>query len=113
MNVNSGKRNAYYKLYYAEHRLAKFESNRKHRARNRALLAELKADPCTDCGNTFPSCAMDYDHVSDDKAVNVGNMMQSSWKTILKEVAKCELVCSNCHRIRTETRRLENLLPPA
>jgi hypothetical protein len=27
-----------------------------------------------------------------------------SWKAIKKEIEKCEVVCANCHRIRTHDR---------
>lgn len=49
---------------------------------------------------------MDFDHVRGEKKYNIGSMVGRglSPKLIDEEVAKCELVCSNCHRIRTYAR---------
>jgi hypothetical protein len=71
-------------------------------------MLELKSAPCADCGNTFPTCCMDFDHMDGHtKAYNVGSMFahQYSRELIESELKKCQLVCSNCHRIRTRDRR--------
>lgn len=82
----------------------------KHRAREDAWMAErqgwlvsLKDAPCTDCGGRFPSYCMDFDHVRGIKVASVSAMLNrsASRERILAEIAKCELVCANCHRIRT------------
>jgi hypothetical protein len=75
--------------------------------RNRALVNSLKARPCADCGGTFPPVVMDFDHLPQyRKKSKISNMMSSKFseKAILAEAAKCEVVCSNCHRIRTASR---------
>lgn len=58
---------------------------------------------CADCGNSFPTCCMDFDHVGADKYEEVGTLVSRSaaWDIIAAEIAKCEIVCANCHRIRT------------
>jgi hypothetical protein len=50
---------------------------------------------------------MDFDHVGEDKLMNIAKMAGLSWARIEAEIAKCEVVCSNCHRIRT-WQRLHN-----
>jgi 5-methylcytosine-specific restriction endonuclease McrA len=66
-------------------------------------IREAKLDkPCMDCGNIFPPCAMDFDHVHGKKKFNVG--LAKNLRQLAEEIAKCELVCANCHRIRTFTR---------
>jgi hypothetical protein len=68
-----------------------------------------KKGPCKDCKNTFHTCQMDWDHVRGKKLFNLcGNMFRSR-EAILKEVAKCDLVCANCHRLRT-FKRLHGVL---
>lgn len=62
--------------------------------------------PCTDCGNVFPPECMDFDHVRGKKFRKLSAMCYYSDAILLKEVAKCELVCANCHRIRTEARKV-------
>lgn len=67
--------------------------------------------PCMDCTNTFPAECMDFDHRPGEVKVNCVGIMVAhgwSWEKIETEIAKCDLVCSNCHRIRTRKRRLEN-----
>ena len=59
-----------------------------------------------DCGQCFPPCAMDFDHVRGEKVGNVGGMALASWAKLQAEIAKCEIVCANCHRQRTNKRLL-------
>lgn len=72
-----------------------------------ALLRGLKAEPCTDCGGRFPPECMDYDHLHNKKR-EIGRLKRDtgSSRRLLEEIAKCELVCANCHRIRTLARVL-------
>jgi hypothetical protein len=48
---------------------------------------------------------LDFDHIK-DKKYNISRMIHDgfSWKAIKKEVEKCEVVCANCHRVRTHYR---------
>lgn len=76
------------------------------RFRVRKMVKKLKSVPCVDCHKKFPSYVMDFDHVRGEKTFNVGSLGNSiSFKRIQSEIAKCEVVCSNCHRIRTWKRR--------
>jgi len=53
---------------------------------------------------------MDFDHVRGQKQANVMELIKSlSKKKIDLEIAKCEIVCSNCHRIRTYMRRISKV----
>jgi hypothetical protein len=71
------------------------------------LLADLRAVPCYDCGRTFPNFVMQFDHRDpSEKRYVVSQMIgRAGTSTILAEVAKCDVVCSNCHRERTYQRR--------
>jgi hypothetical protein len=71
--------------------------------------SELKDKPCTDCGNRFHFSAMDWDHVVGKKKRILSKMTSYSEKNVFKEIVKCELVCANCHRIRTYNRIMENI----
>lgn len=72
---------------------------------HRTVVDELKAStPCLDCEQYFTSCQMDFDHhPSGDKCRNVSQLIAGAQKKLLAEIAKCQLVCANCHRIRTHT----------
>lgn len=61
--------------------------------------------PCTDCGRTYHFSAMDFDHVKGDKKYSIARMGSSRWEVVLAEIEKCELVCANCHRVRTWKRK--------
>jgi hypothetical protein len=64
-----------------------------------------ESNPCTDCGGYFHFAAMDFDHTSDDKVDSVSRLTgHGSWRIVLAEMKKCDLVCSNCHRVRTYNR---------
>ena len=70
-------------------------------------VSEIKeSSPCTDCGNFFPYYVMDFDHVHGKKTDGIARLARGygGKKKLLEEIEKCELVCSNCHRIRTYER---------
>jgi hypothetical protein len=91
---------------------AKEMRDRAHaRAKKRArdFVYGIKAvTPCSDCGGNFEAVCMDFDHCNGEKLHNIGTLMArgASIKKLAKEVAKCELVCANCHRLRTRDRLL-------
>jgi hypothetical protein len=72
------------------------------RAKKVALIAAAKDIPCMDCGMRYPKYVMEFDHVRGVKVNNVGSMPSNSGAArILAEIAKCDVVCANCHRERT------------
>jgi len=91
-------------------------SNPEHRARARRyieaqrqrvreeIILPLLAQPCADCERSFPHYVMEFDHVPErgPKLFSVGNT--SHWhnrERLVAEIAKCDVVCANCHRTRT------------
>ncbi len=75
----------------------------------RAWLMSEKNQPCIDCGLIWPSYVMQFDHVPERGPklfmVNAATVKQKHTLAELKaERAKCDLVCSNCHVIRTNNR---------
>ena len=65
-----------------------------------------EASPCHDCENKFPACCMDFDHrPQETKVACVGTLVLTrTLEEVEAEIAKCDLVCANCHRIRTQAR---------
>ncbi len=102
--------------YYTDNRERQsFLSNLRrieYRKTRKAFIIKLKDLPCTDCGKKYPHYVMDFDHRSGvSKLDNISHLVNQNFLTydqILTEVEKCDLVCANCHRIRTFT-RLKNL----
>ncbi len=76
------------------------------RAKLVRLVEDAKDVPCADCGGRHPSYVMDFDHVHGEKLANVAHLMTGSLERLLSEMGKCDIVCANCHRLRTMTRRL-------
>lgn len=83
-------------------------SNKDLAQRNRDFVNSIKESfACFDCGSKYPACAMDFDHrEGHTKEYNVSKMVAHSLglDRIKSEIAKCDLVCANCHRIRTYKR---------
>lgn len=83
------------------------EQNRVKSSRYRDTLREYiiaeKSKPCTDCGVQYPYYVMQFDHLR-DKEFNIARSNRSLIK-IKAEIAKCELVCANCHAERTHKRQ--------
>lgn len=88
-----------------QHNKKRYESNKKNRENQRLKIQALKDNkPCTDCGNSYPYYVMQFDHL-DNKFDNISKMPgQYSWDKIENEISKCELLCANCHCIRTYKR---------
>ena len=60
--------------------------------------------PCFYCGQTFQACQMDFDHIEkDSKEGKILSFFGKPMSLLLAEIVKCQLVCSNCHRIRHHT----------
>jgi hypothetical protein len=72
---------------------------------------------CFDCGYRESAYALDLDHrdpthknpqlrrqVRDHRPRAAWSL---SWENLLAELPKCDVVCANCHRIRTYERRAE------
>lgn len=73
----------------------------------RTRLREVKDVPCMDCGIRYPYYVMDLDHRPGEvklyepgKLINCGSNLKFE-----QEIAKCDAVCSNCHRQRTFDRK--------
>ena len=72
--------------------------------RNRKILRAAKEKPCTDCGIQYPFYVMQLDHLR-DKLFTPSQAGATSVKRLLAEIAKCEVVCANCHAARTYQRQ--------
>jgi len=99
----------YKKQHYAANRGRYVEQARRRKqeqalARMRYLLKYFETHPCADCRET-DALVLEFDHLA-DKRFNIGSALPyRNWQSILDEIAKCEVVCANCHRRRTARRR--------
>lgn len=59
---------------------------------------------CKDCGCPGPAEVLTFDHVRGDKKFGVGSSWNQGKQALVEEIAKCEIVCANCHARRTKAR---------
>ncbi|OXR46664.1 hypothetical protein B7C42_01639 [Nocardia cerradoensis] len=79
-------------------------NSRRYRDINRSIIREAKSKPCADCGVSYPYYVMQFDHLG-DKKFNIGAIgPTASRKRLLAEIAKCDVVCANCHAERSYQR---------
>lgn len=77
------------------------------KAQGKELIARTKRVPCADCHKSYPPHVMDLDHVHGVKHFTISHWTLGSMnlERLAEELAKCEVVCANCHRIRTYERQ--------
>lgn len=98
--------------YHREHYLANKEryiaqAGQRNKAlieeRTQYLVAFLREHPCVDCGEADP-IVLEFDHLRDKKFGIATGIRNRNWNDVLDEIAKCDVVCANCHRRRTAKR---------
>lgn len=96
----------YTKEHYLKNKQYYLEKATRNRILARQKLRKLLygyylSHSCVDCGETDP-IVLEFDHI-EKKSRGIAIMMARamSWSKILEEIAKCEVVCSNCHKRRT------------
>lgn len=90
--------------YYRRNRDREIERVLRRQRATLEFLRELRRVPCQDCGGTFEPHQMDFDH-RDPAAKAFGitwsRALLAPRERLLDEIAKCDIVCANCHAIRT------------
>lgn len=76
-------------------------------AEKRQRINSIKlASGCIECGWAEHPAGLHFDHLpGTEKLFNIGGAVSRAWSNTLTEMAKCEIVCANCHAIRTASRR--------
>jgi hypothetical protein len=96
----------YHREHYRKNKKRYVDAARERKRRLRATLREARNKPCADCGRQFPSYAMDLDHREGEvKKATFNELLYGSAQALLAEIAKCDVVCAVCHRIRTHHRK--------
>lgn len=92
--------------HYAANREAYIERAKAQKQKIREHLRAAKSRPCMDCGVEYPYYVMQFDHVRREKVCDLSTAMQRGMaiERVQAEIEKCEVVCANCHAIRTWTR---------
>lgn len=103
-------------VYYRKNREREIQRVRARQAATVALLRDLRKGPCAECGMFFEPHQMDFDHRNPaDKLFRVteGRAMLMSRTRLFAEINKCDVVCANCHRLRTSAARHNRATPDA
>lgn len=78
---------------------------KRNQKKNIAFVRKAKDKPCTDCGIKYPYYVMQFDHLRDKLfGLGTGEARSKGISSLKKEIAKCEVVCANCHFERTYNR---------
>lgn len=66
---------------------------------------------CVDCKENYPHYMLDFDHLPEFEKIDSPTQMihKYSWEKAVEEMSKCDIVCANCHKIRTWNRYLDNI----
>jgi hypothetical protein len=102
--------------YYARNREAEIARVTERQQATLAWLRELRKVPCMDCGGTFPPYVMEFDHRDPATklfALTSSRAMLKPRDQLLAEIAKCDIVCSNCHQARTYAAFMAGTIRPA
>jgi len=99
--------------WYWKNRESQLKKSKKNYKDNLDFASNLKAStPCKDCGLYFDPICMDFDHLNSlIKVGKVSELVKGNRATLITEIAKCEIVCSNCHRLRTKIRKRDHSKP--
>ena len=99
------QRDAWNRWYKKNHAKAKMQRKKNQEERETYVRDLKERTPCADCNRFYPSYVMDFDHIDGKKVSSVSHMAaREGWLRLMAEIAKCEIVCSNCHRIRTHSK---------
>ena len=99
------KKKAQYDSKYRKENWTKIlEGQKKRRNEWATYMKQVKENtPCMDCDVQYPSYVMDFDHRDpSEKLLKVSSVtMFTSFEKLKQEMEKCDIVCANCHRVRT------------
>jgi hypothetical protein len=70
----------------------------KNRLELKAKINTYKQKGCSICGYNKNTAALQFHHLNPkEKDFEISSNMCRKWKTIEQEIAKCIVVCANCH----------------
>lgn len=90
------------RLRMAQWRKRNPEQNRerweKSHREKKAILDKARSGGCVRCGESHPSC-LDFHHRDRaTKDADIATMRRFGLSRLVDEIAKCDVLCANCHR---------------
>ena|SRR5437762_317000 len=104
MDAEVERKRAYQRAHYHANKDLWRRKRMRYEGKIRSLILEAKDQPCKDCGGRWHPLVMEFDHLpGTEKRTNLGDCKARKFGLIAiqAEIAKCEVVCPTCHRIRT------------
>lgn len=100
--MNRNERKVYNRDYDKSHRKTRRQQQYEYRKRVRAWLVDYRASQgCSHCDEGHPAC-LDFHHRNpeDKKELNFSGLVNHGYgkERLMQEIAKCDILCSNCHR---------------
>ena len=95
-----------YHLGEGQKEKTKDRSSRSRTNRKRIIWEYKEKSGCVDCGEMYPSWMLDFDHKPGFEKIGSPTDLvhKYSLEVAMEEIKKCDVVCPNCHRIRTHSR---------
>lgn len=89
----------------------RIRTNRNRTIKKREIWQMKELSGCVDCKEKYPHYMLEFDHLPEfEKTGSPTKLMQThSWSKAIDEMKKCDIVCANCHKIRTWSRYLVNI----
>lgn len=87
----------YLKNHYDNNKRYYLDKNNRRKLNIRKYILSKKIE-CVKCGESHAAC-LDFHH-KENKTINISEIFLWMWsvKRIDSELAKCEILCANCHR---------------
>ena len=97
---NTEDQKAFQHRYYLKYKEKVLNKNRKRKKEIAGFITDYKRKRgCTLCPENEP-VALDFHHIKGEKEIAIAHIRNRMWsdEKILRELEKCVVVCSNCHR---------------
>jgi hypothetical protein len=90
-----------------EHNKARYSRKKIKIKEIKEIVRSIKCSPCSDCKVSHPHWRLEFDHARGVKKYDISNAARVNSRSVLRqELAKCDLVCANCHKDRTYLRSI-------
>ena len=86
-------------------------TNRRRTELSRKIWDIKEKSGCIDCGEKYPHFMLEFDHLPGYEKIESPNYLARTYslEKAMQEIEKCEIVCANCHKIRTWNRYSNNI----
>jgi 5-methylcytosine-specific restriction endonuclease McrA len=102
------EKRAYQRAHYHANKEMWRKKRQRYEASMRAIILAAKDRSCADCGGRWPAIVMEFDHRPGTvKKFNLGDQhaRKHGIEAVKEEIAKCDVLCPTCHRVRTFRRQ--------